>query len=111
MCFICIVVFLLGITAFFFFFFFSSRRRHTRSLRDWSSDVCSSDLLACPACARLVHADALGRLSAEARKQEEQGDLTAALASWQQALALLPAGTRQSAAVASTVARLDRKSV
>src|SRR5690349_22346869 len=28
----------------FFFFFFSSRRRHTRSLRDWSSDVCSSDL-------------------------------------------------------------------
>src|SRR6266496_5410590 len=29
----------------FVFFFFSSRRRHTRSLRDWSSDVCSSDLL------------------------------------------------------------------
>src|SRR6266496_6190837 len=28
----------------FFFFFFSSRRRHTRSLRDWSSNVCSSDL-------------------------------------------------------------------
>src|SRR5438874_9680183 len=28
-----------------FFFFFSSRRRHTRSLRDWSSDVCSSDLM------------------------------------------------------------------
>src|SRR5207249_8302668 len=28
----------------FFFFFFSSRRRHTRSKRDWSSDVCSSDL-------------------------------------------------------------------
>src|SRR6267378_5886877 len=27
-------------------FFFSSRRRHTRSLRDWSSDVCSSDLIA-----------------------------------------------------------------
>src|SRR3970040_829558 len=26
-------------------FFFSIRRRHTRSLRDWSSDVCSSDLL------------------------------------------------------------------
>src|SRR5215475_1158921 len=28
-----------------FFFFFSSRRRHTRFSRDWSSDVCSSDLL------------------------------------------------------------------
>src|SRR5699024_11404697 len=27
-----------------FRFFFSSRRRHTRSKRDWSSDVCSSDL-------------------------------------------------------------------
>src|SRR5438034_8599976 len=36
------------VTFFFFFFicffFFSSRRRHTRSLCDWSSDVCSSDL-------------------------------------------------------------------
>src|SRR2546422_8278288 len=28
-----------------FFFFFSSRRRHTRCSRDWSSDVCSSDLM------------------------------------------------------------------
>src|SRR5882724_76560 len=27
------------------FFFFSSRRRHTRCLSDWSSDVCSSDLI------------------------------------------------------------------
>src|SRR2546422_1376426 len=30
---------------FFVFFFFSSRRRHTRCSRDWSSDVCSSDLV------------------------------------------------------------------
>src|SRR5439155_10556966 len=30
--------------SYFFFFFFSSRRRHTRWPRDWSSDVCSSDL-------------------------------------------------------------------
>src|SRR3712207_5066081 len=29
----------------FVFFFFSSRRRHTRYWRDWSSDVCSSDLI------------------------------------------------------------------
>src|SRR5690606_40320829 len=29
-------------------FFFSSRRRHTRFSRDWSSDVCSSDLCAHP---------------------------------------------------------------
>src|SRR3712207_7008823 len=32
------------ISVYFFFFFFSSRRRHTRYWRDWSSDVCSSDL-------------------------------------------------------------------
>src|ERR1039457_5948127 len=30
-----------------FFFFFSSRRRHTRLQGDWSSDVCSSDLVSC----------------------------------------------------------------
>src|SRR5437899_11521117 len=30
----------------FIVFFFSSRRRHTRCLSDWSSDVCSSDLVA-----------------------------------------------------------------
>src|SRR5699024_11798341 len=35
-------------------FFFSSRRRHTRSRRDWSSDVCSSDLAA--ALARITRA-------------------------------------------------------
>src|SRR6266478_12950 len=38
--------FLLSAVIFFFFFFFSSRRRHTRFDCDWSSDVCSSDLLA-----------------------------------------------------------------
>src|SRR5699024_11899030 len=36
-------------------FFFSSRRRHTRSKRDWSSDVCSSDLR--PALLSRRHAD------------------------------------------------------
>src|SRR5205809_8108477 len=33
-----------GFVFFCCFFFFSSRRRHTRCSRDWSSDVCSSDL-------------------------------------------------------------------
>src|SRR6266542_5421611 len=32
----------------FCFFFFASRRRHTRCYRDWSSDVCSSDLCGWP---------------------------------------------------------------
>src|SRR6478752_8938967 len=35
-----------------YFFFFASRRRHTRCSRDWSSDVCSSDLF-------LVHGQAV----------------------------------------------------
>src|SRR5260221_12232640 len=46
-----------------FNFFFSSRRRHTRSLCDWSSDVCSSDLQVYPVKAGdliLVHAAAGG---------------------------------------------------
>src|SRR5690625_1732428 len=38
----------------FFFFFFSSRRRHTRWPRDWSSDVCSSDLERFPQTPGLV---------------------------------------------------------
>src|SRR5436309_4567821 len=37
-------LFVIVMFLFFFFFFFSSRRRHTRFSRDWSSDVCSSDL-------------------------------------------------------------------
>src|SRR5438445_7358761 len=39
--------FIMSVSTFYFcyfFFFFSSRRRHTRYWRDWSSDVCSSDL-------------------------------------------------------------------
>src|SRR2546422_6686194 len=40
----CCVVFSWELIDVDFFFFFSSRRRHTRCSRDWSSDVCSSDL-------------------------------------------------------------------
>src|SRR3712207_7349024 len=39
-------MYLKQVQCFLFFFFFSSRRRHTRYWRDWSSDVCSSDLIA-----------------------------------------------------------------
>src|SRR5439155_8741209 len=46
-----------------FFFFFSSRRRHTRWPRDWSSDVCSSDLVALREV--LVHRDDVHALAAE----------------------------------------------
>src|SRR2546422_2710925 len=45
-----------------FFFFFSSRRRHTRCSRDWSSDVCSSDLSSTWRCrARHRHVDEVAR--------------------------------------------------
>src|SRR3989449_1726531 len=52
------------------FFFFSSRRRHTRCSRDWSSDVCSSDLgpgqslhgpTLCPLCPPPAPAMGVGR--------------------------------------------------
>src|SRR5215211_8709662 len=45
-----------------FFFFFSSRRRHTRSLCDWSSDVCSSDLRWPAVLAWVLWALAIGSL-------------------------------------------------
>src|SRR2546429_290415 len=54
-----IVLEYVGDVVLFFFFFFSSRRRHTRCSRDWSSDVCSSDLMPAgwsvkrPACAMI----------------------------------------------------------
>src|SRR6266498_1601933 len=55
------------------FFFFSSRRRHTRCGRDWSSDVCSSDLTA----ARVVTGFDSPRQSPDIRRQvrEEAADL------------------------------------
>src|SRR3712207_6879605 len=44
--FLCIILQLIfSLVCYDVFFFFSSRRRHTRYWRDWSSDVCSSDLI------------------------------------------------------------------
>src|SRR5207253_7988761 len=48
-------------------FFFSSRRRHTRWPRDWSSDVCSSDLVSKgvkPELVKLVGLEGVGRVRA-----------------------------------------------
>src|SRR5690554_5894072 len=55
------------VLCFLFFFFFSSRRRHTRCGRDWSSDVCSSDLGLCAAGWRKmpVNTDCLGPIALE----------------------------------------------
>src|SRR5207249_9134902 len=54
-----------------FVFFFSSRRRHTRSKRDWSSDVCSSDLT----CSAARHAGASTRSSASSRTTPTRGPI------------------------------------
>ena len=66
-------------------------------------------LLACPACHRLVHAERLNRLAADAGRAAAAGDLTAALAAWREALDLLPADTRQHATVAATISELSRR--
>src|SRR5205809_7317698 len=52
-----------------FFFFFSSRRRHTRCSRDWSSDVCSSDLN--PGLERLLDMAFEANRSGEIRRKLE----------------------------------------
>src|SRR5690606_40714575 len=52
------------------YFFFSSRRRHTRCSRDWSSDVCSSDLAQLDVFAELLRrADQLLAEDAEYRRE------------------------------------------
>src|SRR5260221_7655234 len=55
-----------SLNLFFSFFFFSSRRRHTRSLCDWSSDVCSSDLKVDEAIAVIIAPGRAGHKSATA---------------------------------------------
>src|SRR3712207_8923482 len=50
---------------FFYFFFFSSRRRHTRYWRDWSSDVCSSDLQ----CGYAYYGKAISLRSAKGKRR------------------------------------------
>src|SRR5436305_11185126 len=56
----------------FFFFFFSSRRRHTRCGRDWSSDVCSSDLTSASLPANSTLTNGSGTFSATLNKNGGQ---------------------------------------
>src|SRR6266496_593234 len=58
----------------FIFFFFSSRRRHTRSLRDWSSDVCSSDLALSPRSRRSAAAVASQRSAFRAQSTRSRSE-------------------------------------
>jgi Zn-dependent protease len=66
-------------------------------------------LLSCPSCHRLVHAERLKELAETAEEADEAGELSAALASWNEALSLLPPVSRQHAAIASRIARLGRR--
>src|SRR5207249_6180138 len=63
-----------------FFFFFSSRRRHTRSKRDWSSDVCSSDL----ADAGSLRVRLLGSFPDDERHVRRHGPLALPYLDWQE---------------------------
>src|SRR6185312_10744104 len=65
-----------------FFFFFSSRRRHTRSDRDWSSDVCSSDLAGRALHCRFQHPEIgidVARIGAERKTRADERALQRAL--------------------------------
>lgn len=65
-------------------------------------------LLVCPGCARLVHAEDLSSLAAEAEACESRGDRTGALALWRRALALLPPDTRQAAVLQARMRALSQ---
>jgi Zn-dependent protease len=65
-------------------------------------------LLACPACHRLVHADRLKVLAAEAASAAERQDVIAELTAWRASLDLLPEGSRQYTTIASRVSELSR---
>ncbi|HMD36386.1 MAG TPA: site-2 protease family protein [Vicinamibacterales bacterium] len=63
-------------------------------------------ILACPGCGRLRYSAELKELSDRASAASRGGDLTSARAAWTQALRLLPAGSRQHAAVADRITAL-----
>jgi Zn-dependent protease len=69
----------------------------------------AATLFACPVCHRLVHADLLKQIAAEAEKASQAGDRSAALAAWRRALDLLPPDSRQYATVTEKVAALSRE--
>src|SRR2546429_1383865 len=87
--------------SFLFCFFFSSRRRHTRCSRDWSSDVCSSDLL-------------LGRVSSSQMNAElsrAQAVVVPSLAGEVFGLVLAENMQKALPLIVSDLGSLDRKSV
>jgi Zn-dependent protease len=66
-------------------------------------------LLVCPKCHRLVHAEDLKRLAAEAERSEQANDLTGALSKWREALEFLPHDSRQHQTISEKVAALSAR--
>src|SRR5690242_21806968 len=77
-----------------------SRGQTTTACPQCGTEIASA-LLACPSCQRLVHADELKRLAAEAERAGHAGEASAALGAWRQALDLLPRDSTQHQAVAA----------
>jgi Zn-dependent protease len=69
----------------------------------------ATNLLSCPSCHRLVHADRLKELAGSAEAAEGAGDPSTALGTWRDALALLPPESRQHAVITDRIARLGRQ--
>ena len=68
----------------------------------------SPALLTCPRCGRLVHAERLNQLAADARAASDAGDVSAALAKWREAAGLLPRESKQYSVVMARVEELSR---
>src|SRR6185369_15257309 len=67
------------------------------------------DVLDCPSCAALVHAETLKRLAADAEAAARAGHLIAARTHWSEALALLPRHSQQHVAVGQRIDALTRQ--
>lgn len=65
-------------------------------------------LLACPACGRLAHADALTSLAGHAERHEAAGHSREAVAAWRSTLELLPRDAPQAAAIRARIDALTR---
>ena len=66
-------------------------------------------MLACPGCARLVHADQLANLAALAKESTDNNDIPSALSAWREALTLLPPASRQYQIISNKITELGKK--
>ncbi|HXH63504.1 MAG TPA: hypothetical protein VNG95_04915, partial [Gemmatimonadales bacterium] len=66
-------------------------------------------LVACPSCGRLLHGDQLKSLAARADQAARDGDDSAEIALWREALSLLPGNSRQYTTITARVAELSQR--